>query len=494
MKRLFKQIIACVVVISMLAAMGITAFAHKEMDNMVFAGYNTVDPQNPYKVFNEVINGEYTNRQVMVPVEPTWSAEGYEAVYPYAGYSRMYLEGNAQDIIAYNNLFPQWETRRQDWMWQLDAPYYIWERQQTKVNNETWTWDFGNEAFNIPDSVLLTKTAKPAYVIDQGYEYYGFGLANEDYKPLTEEQQYMYKNFLVSVDPITDSVESDPLIFGNPETVYSYVARKSALAHQVLSNVAALSEVDENGLHVITDEMIQEIIPVVYSKYVEAKFYEDSDKGYAKKVVADEYMKYMKDGWEWDEYDGLAVAHDANIYWTDPAYTHEMEYPYNMYQYLVVNHFVFDGRDEDGDGKADRACYVRYTDGKVQPEIDWKLEFFQKATDEYGNEIPYLLEAVERKYVDGVAAVDGAGQPVYRFPARFYDGNCYFKANGNTLEFWGVDNDGEGERILAIVENWTGAISSEINAFFSGSLKYVGETEPQQTHEFYYFDTVEVVE
>lgn len=455
MRRLFKQIIACITVISIIATLGITAFAHKEMDNMVFAGYNTVDPYNPYKVYNEVINGKYTDKQVLVPVTPTWSAEGYEGVYPYAGYSRMYLDGKAQEITCYNNLFPQWETRRQDYMWELHGSHVIWERQQTKVNNKTWTWDFGNANFNIPDSVVKTRTARNAYVVDQGYNYYGFGNLTTEGKLISGEQEYMYKNFNLSTG-----------------TVYSAAVEgwRNALANELtVENLSATYP--GTNRYVMTDADIAALIPVVHTKYVTAKFDENSDKGLMTKVVADEYLKHINDGWTWDVHDSFAVTYDANIYWTAPTY--EMENPYLMYQYLVVNHVVLDGTN----GKPE---VLRYTDGKVLPEIEWKLEFYQKALDENGNVIPYLVEAVERKYVDGVPAVDTLGQPVYRIPLHGYTGNCYFKANDNTLEYWGVDDFNGETRILAIVENWTGTLQAEIDAYISSSLHLTTSVAAEQ--------------
>lgn len=172
MKGLFKKTAAGVISVALLASMGTAALAHSEMDNMVFAGYDTTDPENPNRIYNEVINGRYTNKQVLVPVTPEWRIEGYETAYPHAGYSRMYLDGKAQDITHFNNLFPQWETRNKDYMWEIvcdeNGNHMIWQRQQTKINNKTWQWDFGNDALGVPDSLVMQRTNRAAYVVKKG--------------------------------------------------------------------------------------------------------------------------------------------------------------------------------------------------------------------------------------------------------------------------------------------------------------------------------------
>ncbi len=445
MKRLFTKLVACIAVITMIATLGLTAFAQTEMDNMVFAGFDTTDPYNPNRIYNEVINGKYTNKQILVPVTPTWSAEGYESVYPYAGYSRMYLDGKKQDITCYNNLFPQWETRRRDYMWEIKAPYVIWERQQTKVNNKTWTWDFGNKDFNIPDSALKTRTARKAYVVDISMKEYGFGPYYKNGSLLTADQQRMYSDFSVKAVSEWNSVRDNSL------------------------TVAKLSERDpETNQFVMKDSDIAALIPVVYSKYVTAKFNEKGNEGLATKSVADEYLLHMNDGWQWDA-DSFEIRHDAKITWSKSYY--EMAEPYNYYQYLIVNGIVLDGTN----GK-DRV--LRYTGGKASPKVEWKFAFFQNAKDANGNLIENIYEVVETKYVDGVKAVDLNGQPIYRVPTGEY-GNTYFKLNGNKIEYWVVDAKGN-KTLLATIENWTGNLGGLIDAYVTGSIPCVANVSAEQ--------------
>ncbi|MBQ6936890.1 MAG: hypothetical protein IJN36_00040 [Clostridia bacterium] len=435
MKRLFTRLVACVAIISVAATMGITAFAQTEMDNMVFAGYDTTDPYSPNRIYNEVIKGKYTNKQVLVPVAPTWSAEGYEGVYPYAGYDRMYLDGKKQPITRYNNLFPQWETRRRDYMWEIKAPYVIWERQQTKVNNKTWTWDFGNDAFSIPDSAVKTRTSRTAYVVDISMKEYGFGRYDKSGDLLDVNEQRMYSDFSVN------AINTWNNLVNNEFTVAKLSARNP-----------------ETNKYVMSDEDIAKMIPVVYSKYITAKFNKTGKAGLTTKNVAQEYLLHMNDGWQWD-YDSFEIRNDAKISWTAPSY--EMAEPYNYYQYLIVNGVVLDGEN----GK-DRV--LRYTGGKATPKVTWKFAFFQNAKDANGNLVENVYEVVERKYVDGKEAVDANNNPIYRVPTGEY-GNTYFKLNGNMIEYWVVDKAGN-KTLLSKTENWTGNLGGLIDAYISGSV------------------------
>lgn len=440
-----KKVLSFVLVIAIISSIGMVAMATAEMENMVLAGYDTTDPYNPNKILNEVIDGKYTNKQVLVPVEPEWKTEGYESVYPYAGYDRMYLEGKAQDITAYNNSFPQWEERRKDYTWQLKEPYYIYERQQTKVNNATWTWDFGNESFGIPDEALVTKTKRTANVLKVEYKNYGFGKYNNAGEKLTWAEKYMYDCF--TIGGVIGQWEN---LVKNTLTVENLSARDAA-----------------TNQYIYSDEDIAALIPVVKSKYVTAKFYETSDEGLATKSVADEFLVHFHD-WKWDVPGSFKVKYDAEISWTAPAY--EMAEPYNMYQYLIVNGVVLDGTD-------DKDLVLRYTGGKATPKVEWKFEFFQNAMDENGNFIPGVYEVVERKYVDGVAAVDKNNNPIYRVPTGEY-GNTYFKLNGKVIEYWVVDAAGN-TTLLSEVENWTGSLGGLIDAYANGSFYYGGYVYPE---------------
>lgn len=408
MKGLFKKLVVGATSIAMVASMG-TAFAQTEMSNMVFAGYDTTDPLNPNKVYNEVIGGKYTNKQILVPVDYEWKVDGFEGVYPYAGYSRMYIEGNPQTVTVYNHLSPQWETRRRDYMWEMAYPYTIYERHQTKVENQTWQWDFGNPKFGIPDSDLLTPTYREATVLDINHKDYGFGKYQNNGDYVTPEQAYMYSYF--GVDKAISTWEA-------------------LVADDGLLSVASLSATDEYNRYIMTDEIISSIIPVVKNKYITAKFNPTGTEGLATKSAADEFLIHGT-AWDWDA-DSLVIANDAEISWSKTYY--EMAEPYYYYQFLIVNGVPLDGKDG-------RERIVRYTGGKASPVITWKFAFFQNATDEYGNILPNVYEVVERKYVDGVPGVDADKNPIYRVPTGEY-GNTYFVVKADEIEYWVLDDNG----------------------------------------------------
>ncbi len=473
MKGLFKRLAVGVTSVAMVASMG-TAFAQTEMSNMVFAGYDTTNPYEPHKVYNEVINGRYTGKQALENVEPEWKEEGFEAAYPHAGYSRMYLEGNPQTVTVYNQLSPQWETRRKDYMWEMKEPHRIYERQQTKIENQTWAWDFGNPAFGIADEALLTPTHREAVVLNEEMKEIGFGIYDNDGNVISEAEAGMYAAFNVP-----EAIAGETYVQNGDETVF--VKGWADLLADELS-VESLSAKDANNRYVVTDEMIADLIPVVRTKYVTAKFNDYNNDGLTTKNVADEYLD-KGDAWAWDYAygDSFDIVHTAKISWTAPGY--EMDEPYFYYQYLVVNGIVLDGRDIDGDGVADRDTVLRYTGGTASPAVTWEFDHFQaKAVyDGAGNYINNIYEVVERKYIDGVAAVTADGNPIYRIPTGTY-GNTYFVVKGNVIEYWVVDGNGN-KTLLNVFDKYDGTIpgtvtdgvyvyDDKVDAFVGGVVPY----------------------
>lgn len=466
MNKLLKAV-SFVLAIAIVSSIGCVAFANAEMEHMVFVGYDTTNRENPtnaFKIYNEVIDGVQTGKQILVPVKAVFVPEYYELVYPYAGYDRMYIEGNPQKITAYNNLFPQWEERRQDYMWELKYPYFIYERQQTNVPTKGWTWDFGNPSFGIADSSLLTKTARRAVVLDQGYQYYGFGPYTADAKILSEEQIYMYKNFLVpdkdvvgGVESVYDAaVEEWKKLTGKDKGFFPDDPDSNNWAFLSVNNLSARG--GEFNKYLVTDEEIAAKIPVVNTKYVTAKFNAIGNAGLDTKNVADEYLKRYNDGWGWDVHDSFAVTGDANIDWTEPTFEHDT---HRMFQYLIINHHVMDGTN----GKE---RIIRYTDGTALPKEEWRFVFYQHKLYDDGTEIPFLYEAVEQKFINGVAVLDNYGNYVYRVPVLGAD-NRFFKMDGNSIEIWKVDINGKESR-LEKVDNWEGSLGGFIEAYANGSF------------------------
>jgi hypothetical protein len=284
MKGLFKKVVASALALTMVAAMGVTALAaHGELGNMVFAGYDLQDPDHPTKMYYEVIDGKYTNKVVYVPVEAKWSAEGFESVYPYQGYDRLYVEGEKQPATRYNGHFAQWDRKNSDFMWQVTYPYNVWERSMTNVEGKGWQWDFGNERLGIADSDLLTKTDKKAVKVNQEYLPYGFALYNNDGIFVTPEEAAMYNFFDLTFE----------FINRDDETGKEFVDFKKAYAYNITDvlSVERLSARDPfTNKYLWTDEDIVDAIPVVYSKYYTAKFNDINNDGLTTKNMALEYL------------------------------------------------------------------------------------------------------------------------------------------------------------------------------------------------------------
>lgn len=435
MKRFLKKALTGTLAALMLASSVFAA--NGEMDNMVFVGYDvamydavaidgndtTIAPDwdAPNKVYTEVIDGKYTGKTVLVPVAADWQFEGYEAVYPYAGYYRLYLEGNKQEITDYKGnagenegyVFPQWQTKRVDYMWQMSYPYTVWERQQTLVNNTTWTWDFGNDAWGILDSAVLVPTNKTATVVNVEWDKYGFG-------------KYDNEGNLLNILEVA---------------MYDYFEADAALVNlESLLNPEVLSARDAKGAYVLSDAEIAEMIPVVYSKNLTAKFNKVGDEGLTTKDIAVEWLANpARYEWTWDnavaEFKCVSAAckcHNSPVYtakinstcdlaltnattvdacsfyvdyttakveWS-PVY-YELAAPYKQYQYLIVDGVALDGSIVEG-GRRERV--YRYTGGVATPKLEWRFAFYQAADGRY----------VEQRYVDGVPEVDFYGNPVYR--------------------------------------------------------------------------------
>lgn len=464
MNSLFKKLAICAATASIAATMGAGALAQTEMSNMNFAGYDLTDPLNPNRIYNEIVNGYFTNKQILEPVDAKdieWRVEGYEGVYPYAGYSRMYIDGNKQNITAYNSTFPQWETRRKDFMWELKktteidphgntwSGHIIYERHQTYVPGKGWTWDYGNEYFGISDSSLLTRTSRFAVTVKEEMKDYGFGARDINGQPLTASEVKMHNDFGV----------------GSAITTWNNLLATTFTPE-------SLSAKDEYNRYVISDEQIAKLVPVVRSNYITAKLNNYDDEGLMTKSVATEYLAHMNDGWAWDFAYGESfdIVYDAVISWTAPAF--EMAEPYYYYQCLVIDGVVMDGTN----GKD---FIYRYTGGKATPEIKWNFAFYQHMLDDNGNEIENIYEVVEQKFlvINGVEvpATDAYGNYIYRVPTGEY-GNTFFVVNGNTIEYWVMDKEGRNI-LLKTFENFDGTIGGMINAYYSVAGHYLGDVD-----------------
>ncbi|MBE6705701.1 MAG: hypothetical protein E7583_10580, partial [Ruminococcaceae bacterium] len=336
--RFLRKILLCGAVIALLLGNSSafclstdTIIAYDNDGNAVYYDNGTV-----FRIADHIEN----NKQIFILLddEVHWKAEGYEAAYPHAGYSRMYVYDSPTDIVAYNGLFPNWAVRYHPYSWQLYKEeltdgmgntmegYRIIQRQQSYIPGVGWTWDYGNESLGITDSSLVSATNISAHVISEEMVPYGFAglvFCNGSAVRLSEDEKRMYEFFGV----------------GDVDGAKIY----ESLSRYEIFGPVKLSERDPaTGEFLVTDEMIRELIPIIRSKHITAKLGSSGNKGLETKSVAKEYLAHMNDGWQWNNGYGesFTVTYDADISWKE--YLPESEY---TYQCLVVNGVEMDGID-----------------------------------------------------------------------------------------------------------------------------------------------------
>lgn len=390
-----------------------------------FAGYDTRDLDNIGKIYNEKVNGYYTSKSKIDPIasdDVEWRFEGYEYDYPHAGYDRLYLEGNYQNITRYNNLFPQWETRFKDYLWEVcvnqeTGGHRIYQRQQSNIPGKGWAWDFGeNESV---EAVLLSPTNRNA---DVTYSFKTYGFANFD----------LNGNF------VSPEVAAMYEYFGVNNKIFEYDYDTREIAAGTFFHSDNLSAIDEStGQYVVSDAEIAAMVGSIQSKFVTGpSFHNDNPT----KDVAAIYLANSDKGWEWDS--DVVRYGGAKIAWTPLSY--EMQEPYKQYQYLVVNGVVLDGRN-------DTPKVWRYTNGKATPNVEWRyvnwkdlgtdLENYSMTSD------PFNI--IEWKYIDGKPAYNADGSPVLRIPTGEY-ANGYIKVTDTAIELWRSTGRGADEFICSV--------------------------------------------
>ncbi|MDD6734985.1 MAG: hypothetical protein PUE13_01580 [Clostridiales bacterium] len=411
-----------------------------------FAGYDTTNPPEYGKIFNEVIDGKYTSKQKIEKLEPEaaeWKFEGYELQYPHAGYERLYLEGNIQrGITRTTSQFPQWETKFRDFMWEVSGEHRIFQRQQTKINNKYWEWDFGGNAYD--ESLVFVPTTRYATVTDSFEDY---GIANLDMDGnyvfdingniYNEEKYTLYSDF--NVMPRAFNVKLDEE--GNPT---------KEIVEGDFFDSANLSVLDENNQFAVTDWDIAQYIELMKSKFVTGPSYYGEN---GTKDVAAMYFANKDYGWNWD-WDTVINTREAQIDWTKPVY--EMAEPYNYYQYLIVNGLVMDGRN-------DTPRIYRFTGGKATPDVEWKYAFV---------EADYPYNIVEYKFIRGndgkmVQAYDENGVPEHRYPSGEF-GNSYFKVTDTEVQYW--IRDTKGDRMVDSISR----TDSDFGNWYEGYINAAG--------------------
>ncbi len=398
----------------------------------IFAGYDTRDLSNIGKVYNEKVDGHYTDLVKTEPIDPEeieWRFEGYEYAYPHAGYDRLYLEGNKQAITRYNNMFPQWETRLKDYTWELCGDHDIWQRQQTKIPGIGWTWDFGDVYV---DALLYTPTNRQAVTVDS-FKLLGFADLDLNGKKVSEEVADMYKTFGVymTVEDMINGAFVDVDFDGQKENLF---------------DPEVLSAKDANGLYIVTDELLADYVASIQGKMVTGpSFYGENPT----KDVSEKYLNTPeRDSWFWDA-DTVRFG-GAEISWTD--YDFELAEDYDYYQCLVINGVVCDGSN-------DTPRIWRKSGGVATPDVEWKFITWAMLQNEFDTEellgsgisaadyyglTPY--DIVEWKHVNNIPVLNEDGAPVLRIPTGEY-AKGYVVVTDTEYQIWRETNRGADELI-----------------------------------------------
>ena len=453
-KRMLAVVIAVIMTLSTLSVSA----------EWLFAGYDTRDLDNIGKIYNEKINGRFTNKTKIDPVDykdVEWIAEGFEKAYPHAGYDRLYIEGDDQLITRYNNLFPQWETRLRDYMWELSGDHRIYQRQQTNIpGDDGWTWDFGvNDAV---EATLFTKTTRKAETVDS-FKTIGFADLDLNGEKISEEVADMYKFFGVYV-PVEEMLQAT---IWTPEGEYfngeEFVTVEAGVKY-VFDPVTLSLMYKDNGNYILTDEIIAEYVASIQSKYVTGPAFDEKeglvyDETITKDVAAIYLNSEDRAKWHWDA-DTVRFGGGV-VDWTPVSYEMQDLYPY--YEIMVINGVVCDGT-------GDKPYIYRYTNGIASPNVEWKYISWDEM-NELGLVTPNgVLDIVEWKYLDGKPAYNEDGTPVVRIPTGEY-AKCFARVTDTDIEIWRETGRGADEFIYAI-DRVTHDLGGFEDAFVPGTILY----------------------
>ncbi len=476
MKKLLKVLASVAVVTSVLTS----AASAATLEN-VFAGYDTTTPGSYHKLFNVFADGKPTSKWFSEPVKDEdveWVLEGYELAYPHAGYERLYLEGNKQNnITRLVPLYPQWETRFQDFMWELYGDHKIWQRQQTKINNSFWAWDFGNEALGVSDFEVFVPTNRYA---DVEVTWQAAGIMNLDNEGnfVFDQEGRVYNELLYAnydrflnidfdgevelMDYDLDVFKVKPLIDKDGNIVYDKEGKK-VLTKEIevgtFFHAANLSDRnDYDNQYVVTDEEIAAKLDIPYLKVLTGPTYHGEP---ATKIPAVEYFNGgCNNKWQWDAdtvnlyiYDELDIRIVPTVAWSEVKY--ELADPHEYYQYLIVNGLVLDGRN-------DTPRVFRYIGGKADPKVEWRHCFIEAA---------YPHQVVEIKYIENnegemVVALDENLKPYLRMPTGAY-ADSYFVVTDTHIQLWVTD--GTHKEMVAEWSRTEGPFGDYIDGYYPGA-------------------------
>lgn len=385
-----KKILASVLCIATVAATT-TAFAG---NSWKFKGYSTTPANVRAGVYNKlwyevdargIPTGKHKADGVASNVQ--WKHDFYERDYPHAEVNRLYLDGQATDVLMDSGAFADWEIKYVPEMWEVQFPYRIYERLKTNIPGIGW---YANtlEHRGVTSADLFKYLGKNEPVT-QSFEYFGFGPYRIIDKDIIEQANYragwsshelnknqaLYNGFYWW-EGATDLngnyiVDSSKLLsaLGMDAADYAFPLDDSDAC------VNMLSAMDAHGNFEVTNAEIAAMIDVFKSEYLTGRDYVaggnqviDTATYYTRTLNAAMFNPVIVIGTTTDNV--------AKIDWTNETYEFEFDVfdGHRQYQYLIVDDVVLDGRRIGTDWTKGTdpevngiylPCVYRYTGGSV---------------------------------------------------------------------------------------------------------------------------------
>lgn len=371
-------------------------------NSWVFSGFSTNNYNIATGIYDKIwyevdSHGIPTGNEKLDGVAKTveWRHDFYERDYPHNEVVRLYLDGTKTSVTKDSGALADWETKFEPEMWEVQYPYRIYERLKSNIPGIGWRPNT-LEHRGLTQNDLFKYLGKNEPVT-QTYEYFGFGpyriinkdtIASSEYRPGLAQALY---NGFYWYDGAKD-------INGN------YIVDSSSLLNRLGIDVSdslplneltvsALSDKNGDGTFKMSNEDISNKIHVFKSEYLVGRDYVNGGK---QKIDTATYFTKTEDESMFNAnfIKDCTADHPAQISWTNEM--NEKEFPYQQYQYLIIDGVICDGSyiGVDADGNKLYLPYLfRYTGGNASPNVEWKYAFVEEA---------YPHEVYFEKILDGV--------------------------------------------------------------------------------------------
>lgn len=384
-----KKLMLLAIALVMLVSFTVT---NVSANSWKFSGYDTSDSAVANEKFGKIYyevddNGIPTNNEKIdgYANKVEWVHDFYEKAFPHAGINRLYIDDVKTSVFKDSGTIANWEKEFRAETWEVKYPYNVFERLWSKVNNTVWTPNFANPERGITNADVLKYLGKQADVTSE-YLSFGFDRFRIIDKSIVESKEYFpgkelalrrwfgakdqNGNYIIDVQDLLSRVG-----VATPKFPFE--------SDYIVGGMASLSDKDEFGNYIWDDASIAELITTYRSEFLTGPDYK---KGGNRVVDSVTYFDEITDSTS-PSYDPsaslawfnphLIMESDkpATIDWTAQVY--EKAFPYNNYQFLIVNGVVLDGSMVAPSVFLPRV--FRYTGGQAAPKVEWKYSFAEAA-------------------------------------------------------------------------------------------------------------------